>query len=202
MNHYNLDSAILLFTNDSHTESRLKSFTPNNNQEENKTIAQKLINHTVNKLKQSGIPYYIIDTNQQVGTTFGQKLANATQHIFDKGYQKVIVVGNDCPTITPTKLNDIAKLLTRQDVIIGPTNKGGTYLIGITAQAFHKQTFENLPWQTKHLLTDLISYSKTNTKHYTITDYLNDINTVADLIQYINTHSRTTKFAKVIASFF
>ena len=125
MNHYNLDSAILLFTNDSHTESLLKSFTPNNNQEENKTIAQKLINHTVNKLKQSGIPYYIIDTNQQVGTTFGQKLANATQYIFDKGYQKVIVVGNDCPTITPTKLNDIAKLLTWQDVIIGPTNKGG-----------------------------------------------------------------------------
>ena len=61
----------------------------------------------------------------QVGTTLGERMDQAIQHVFTLGYQKVILTGSDIPQLT-------ANVMT--EVVLGPSVDGGYYLIGATNQ--------------------------------------------------------------------
>jgi hypothetical protein len=41
------------------------------------------------------LPYFISDESTQQGDSFGDKLSHAIQSVLDRGYDKVIVLGND-----------------------------------------------------------------------------------------------------------
>lgn len=93
----------------------------------------------------------------QQGSTFGEKLANAIDSVFQKGFQKIIVIGNDCLTLTSHQINKAASGLIDNDAVIAPTCKGGVYLLGITKSLFDKQGFINVRWQTSSTCQDLLT---------------------------------------------
>ncbi len=93
------------------------------------------------------------------------------------------------------------ELLQTNQIVIGPTIKGGSYLIGLSAKSFNKTLFENLKWETKHLLNDLISYSKKNSTHFHTTEYFNDINNQSDLKDFVNNLSYNNTLAKLVSRY-
>ena len=94
----------------------------------------------------------------QFGRSFGERLANAVESTFALGYEQVVVIGNDCPDITP---NDILASFRSLDegasASAAPTHDGGAFLIGLRQDRYHRESFLDLPWQTSHLFQNLCS---------------------------------------------
>jgi len=83
---------------------------------------------------------------EQVGSSLGDRLQNATRSAFDAGAKKVIVIGTDCPSLTSNDLKAAFERLDKYDVVLGPALDGGYYLIGLIAN--QSSLFEGVDWST------------------------------------------------------
>jgi rSAM/selenodomain-associated transferase 1 len=72
----------------------------------------------------------------QEGPDLGSRLDNALTHYFDRGFQKVVIMNSDSPTLPAAYLESAFALLTdNTDVVLGPSDDGGYYLIGLKCPA-------------------------------------------------------------------
>ncbi len=83
----------------------------------------------------------------QRGTTFGERLANAVADLAALGFADVVVVGRDCPALTPADVDDaFAALAAGAPLVLGPDHAGGCWLIGLpTAEA--PRLLAGVTWQ-------------------------------------------------------
>lgn len=185
MNSKRNKTAVLYFTRSADEEARAKTFCTSGNFAQNRAIAQRLINHTSKQICASGLTARIITSETQQGQTFGEKLGNAFQNVFDEGFENVIAVGNDCIQLTSDILNVTADLLQENPLVAGPTTDGGTYLLAINRKAFHKNVFSNLAWETDFLLHDFIKYASNNGYELTQLNTYGDIDNEYALRQFL-----------------
>ncbi len=139
-------TAILFFSRTAAEEANVKSFTSNKYREKNVVIADHLIQHSLDVAKNSGLPVFSFYSSKQKGDNFGERLANAIEEVYKKGFQKVIAIGNDCPSITSQLLSNVGKQLKEDKLILGPSLDGGVYLIGIDKSVYDRKSFLNLEW--------------------------------------------------------
>ncbi|GAB3532338.1 hypothetical protein GCM10027443_15980 [Pontibacter brevis] len=118
-----------------------------------------LLRHTLRTIKKSGIPFLTVFTEQQSGSTFGERLANAFRDAFQAGYQRVICVGSDCPTLTAADLLQAKHVLQERCIVAGPAADGGAWLTGMHADNFNPEAFALLNWQTDQVMQELASYA-------------------------------------------
>lgn len=117
----------------------------------------------------------------QEGEDLGARMASAFQHAFSLGYKRVVGIGTDLPDINPELIEKGIRAIQFADVVFGPANDGGYYLIGMN-QLF-PSIFENKPWSTEQLLTVTLAELERNHLSYMLLEELNDIDTLDDLIQ-------------------
>ncbi len=164
--------AILIFAKSTVLESTSKRILTSNKR--NFDLWDKLTHKTLKIAKQSKIPYFISDENSQNGENFGEKIAHSIQTIFNKGFDKVIVIGNDCIELNERHLKIAELKLQKNDFVFGPDFKGGSYLLGISKNEFETSDFENFNWQSNTLFENLIHFYKN--KQTFILPFLNDVN--------------------------
>ncbi len=87
-------------------------------------------------------------------------MGNAIQSVFKKGYDNLIVIGNDCPTLTSSLILETNERLKTENLVLGPATDGGIYLIGLNKAAYNHQKFISLSWKTKDLQHSLENYAK------------------------------------------
>lgn len=153
------DTAILLFAHAAEHEARAKAFASGRNARTSKKIAGVLLEHTLAVVHKTKIPLITVYTAQQKGNTFGERLANAFQDAFGAGYQRVICIGSDCPTLGAADLLQAQQALQRHNMVVGPAEDGGAYLIGMHIGCFDPESFAMLNWQTGQVLHELSIYS-------------------------------------------
>ena len=70
----------------------------------------------------------------QCGEDLGESQYRAIEQALESGYEKVVLIGSDCPTITPRTSR---RLSTPHggDLVIGPAEDGGYYLIGLDGRS-------------------------------------------------------------------
>lgn len=152
-------TAILVFTRTAASEAHHKRFQDHMSFESNKAIANILIQKTIKTVIATGLPYFIVDDLQQEGQNFNERLTNATQSIYDKGFENVIIIGNDCPALTPEIILKANRQLEQHPIVLGPAKDGGVYLIGLQNTTFHPQQFSTLPWLTSQLTRAFLDYA-------------------------------------------
>ena len=88
----------------------------------------------------------------QRGATLGEREANVFAELLHQGFSRVVIIGSDIPTMPVAHLRDAFTLLASPDtdVVLGPSEDGGYYLIG--ARALHPELFENITWSTSVVL--------------------------------------------------
>lgn len=158
------------------------------------------MNGNVTKLIQkSKLSYFVSDENNQVGTIFGEKITHAIQAVFAKGFEKVIVIGNDCIELNVQHLLQAEQDLKTNDLVIGSNYSGGVYLIGVTKSKFIAESFTNIPWQTKNVFTALQTLYKTQSIAYL--PCLNDCNDAFDFKRATHKLAFSDTFRKILLSF-
>jgi rSAM/selenodomain-associated transferase 1 len=86
----------------------------------------------------------------QVGGDLGERMTHAVSASFARGYRRVLVVGTDAPTLSPTTYSQGISLLLQHDLVLGPALDGGYYLIGLTRPI--PEVFADIPWSTDQAL--------------------------------------------------
>ncbi len=85
----------------------------------------------------------------QVEGDLGARLSEAVRAAFHRGAERVLCLGGDCPGLGQAQLAaGIRALQDGRDGVIGPTEDGGYYLIGLNAP--HTALFESIPWSSEH----------------------------------------------------
>jgi hypothetical protein len=81
----------------------------------------------------------------QEGADLGQRMLAAFRSAFS-GCARAILIGSDCPDLTPALLREAFDGLASHDAVLGPSADGGYYLIGFCAQALTGAPFEGIEW--------------------------------------------------------
>lgn len=167
-------TAVLVFIRTAAKEATHKSFGFGISRNQNYRVAS-LLNQNAQKIAaKTGLPTYTIDSTKQIGKSFGERLGNAIQSVFQKGYENIIVIGNDCLSLSTQTILQAHQTLKEKDLVLGPDQDGGVYLIGINKKAFYQKSFESLPWQTNSLLESFIQL--TNESNFSV----HSLNELAD----------------------
>lgn len=160
------------------------------------TIYKLLLEHTekvVQQLPYEKAVYYSVKIREndiwndkiyqkkiQHGTDLGIRMKNAFKDSFDAGYENVLIVGSDLYDLKPDHIQNAFEKLKNNDVVIGPAEDGGYYLLGM--RKLYPHVFHNKEWGTesvrKETLKDLL-----NVKVHQI-EMLNDIDLYEDLKNY------------------
>lgn len=144
-------------------------------------LFKALTSHTLGEVRKTGLPYYHFTEKEQSGHSFGERFAHAIQSLFDLGYDNVITVGNDSPQLKAKHLLRAQDCLSGGKNILGPSNDGGFYLMGIQRHGFDPKTFSELPWQTRNTFRDTILYFENiGIDHITLRP-LTDIDSLVDI---------------------
>jgi len=179
-NHVRSSTAILVFTRTPGEEVHNKTFTEARSSGINLSISAHFINRTIREVKRSRIPYFIISSDKQHGNSFGERLSNAFSEVFALGFERVIAVGNDAPQLNASLLQSAAQSLIEKELVLGPDQRGGTYLIGISKSCFKTETLKQFSWNTTELFSDFICWSNNSSLDVEILAELTDVNTIAD----------------------
>ena len=190
-------TAIILFAKSEEIESIAKPIAPSAKQ--NLLLWKKMNDRTLKTIQKTKLPYFVSNETNQVGTTFGEKITHSIQEVFAKGFENVIVVGNDCIELKAKHLLNTAQNLQSNNCVLGEDYKGGAYLIGVTKSEFNTVQFENIPWQTKNVFSTLKTLYKKQLVAYL--PRLADCNSVSDFKKSLHQLPYYSSLKKILMSF-
>lgn len=193
------NTAILFFSRSASCEAVAKPYLKAS-LKSNTQIAKSLISNSLATLNKTALPFYLLDEKKQEGNTFNDKLLNAITYGFDKGHEKLIVVGNDCPQLTAKDILIAAEKLNNNDFVIGPTYTGGLYLIGLTKNADFHNFIPNVAWQTDTVVERTLSFLHETAVAYFLLPTLSDFNDINDYTFLKHRLTVYNLFLKVIKS--
>jgi uncharacterized protein len=92
----------------------------------------------------------------QRGDKFGERLYFAVEDLFKCGFDSVCLIDSDSPTVPGENFAEAVELLntTEDRVVLGPSDDGGYYLIGVKKP--HQHLFEQIDWSTERVLNQTI----------------------------------------------
>jgi rSAM/selenodomain-associated transferase 1 len=96
----------------------------------------------------------------QNGKDLGERMQNAFDLLFKKGYQKIVIVGSDIYELNSQDIEGSFITLKTSSYVIGPAKDGGYYLLGM--RQLNKNIFENKNWGTDTVFKDTIENLKEN----------------------------------------
>ncbi len=109
----------------------------------------------------------------------GERLKNAFRAAFEDGARQVVVVGTDCPDLSPELLDEAFGALDSGDpVVIGPAFDGGYYLLG--TNDFFPELFDGIAWSTDRVLQQTLQRAAALGKSCRLLPTLRDVDTEED----------------------
>ena len=194
-------TAIILFAHLPDFEARVKSFSGFSSKKATQKISSVLTQHFYKLANQSTADSFLIDSYHQKGKSFGERISNAFADVYAKGYENVICIGNDCPELNLTQLQSAIIAVEKGNVVLGPTQDGGSYLMGIPKRDFNKSGFNAVKWQTKQTFKSLNSLFKNNKSSIIKTQVLIDIDNSKDLSSYISVNFLVKIILSIVKKF-
>ncbi|WP_319783898.1 TIGR04282 family arsenosugar biosynthesis glycosyltransferase [Oceanisphaera sp. IT1-181] len=108
----------------------------------------------------------------------GYSLTNRAE-LEPQAQQQVLLVGTDCPQLSPELLRRAAQRLSTQDALLHPTWDGGYALLGL--RQFSDYLFTDIPWSTPEVAALTQARLTQLGRRYTLAERLQDIDEPADL---------------------
>jgi hypothetical protein len=133
-----------------------------------------LTNFLINDQTWKGYQHFL-----QEGSDIGQRMKNAINNSFNKGFDQIILIGTDIPDLNADIIQQSFDILANNDVVLGPSEDGGYYLIGMSKNK--TSLFNNKPYSTNELLKTTINELNQKKISYKLLPVLNDIDTFEDL---------------------
>ncbi len=115
---------------------------------------------------------------EQEGEDLGTRMKRAFKETFERGYQRVAIVGTDHPTLPLSFLRQSFRALEpARSVCIGPSEDGGFYLLGMND--FYPQLFEGMSYSHDAVFSDTLARMGATNARLTVLPRWYDVDTPA-----------------------
>lgn len=165
-------------------------------------IYRELAEHTLHVARAAGIPVHVAFTppdaaremrrwlgddvayEAQADGDLGARMAHSIGARIAAGSRRVVIVGTDCPALTPAILCTALDALDHADVVFGPASDGGYYLMA--QRALHPPLFHDVPWSSAQTLAVSLARAQSAGLHVALLEELRDVDTAEDWQAYRN----------------
>jgi uncharacterized protein len=164
------------------------------------SIYRQLLLHTVSATEYLPVDKFVFYSNHigqkdywsdknyykllQEGNDLGERMKNAFVAAFQKGYNKVVIIGTDCPDLNASVIMNAYVYLEDHDIVIGPAIDGGYYLLGM--KKLYPRLFEKIDWSTGKVLAQTLKICESSNLSTFLLPELSDIDDENDLKKYMN----------------
>ena len=118
----------------------------------------------------------------QQGQDLGQRMFQAFRLAFSLGATRAVIIGSDCPQLSPELLTKAFHQLQQHPFVLGPSRDGGYYLLGMTR--LEHTLFEQIPWSTPQVAQLTIDRIRQLNTTCSLLPVLSDIDYASDWEQY------------------
>jgi rSAM/selenodomain-associated transferase 1 len=165
------------------------------------TLQRQMTEHTLDQVKELqakrlvSVEVYFVGGNQQLmqswlGTSviyrqqgdgdLGRRMAIAFQTALEAGKQRVVVIGTDCPDLKAQLMVKAFHALEQHDLVLGPAQDGGYYLIGLCRLI--PELFTGISWSTAEVLQQTMSIAQRLELAVAYLPMLSDVDRPEDLV--------------------
>lgn len=109
----------------------------------------------------------------------GERMAEAFDDSFREGASATVVIGSDCPSLSPAPVLAAFDALQSHSVVFGPATDGGYYLVGLTRPI--PRLFQGVPWGTNSVLKESLAILSGNGDKPALLEPLDDLDRPEDL---------------------
>lgn len=133
----------------------------------------------------------------QIGGDLGARLTFATQWASENGYEKILLVGSDSPTLPLSFISQAVAGLDARDIVIGPSMDGGYYLIGFSTENLNEivpSIFEEIAWSTPKVFQQTVERIQIMNATLKLLPPWYDVDTPQDLV-FLHAHLSAMRLA-------
>ncbi len=116
----------------------------------------------------------------QQGIDLGARLHHVFRWTHDREYQRTIIIGSDSPQISLKIVEQARKALDKADVVLGPADDGGYYLIAMRRPY---DVFRGIPMSTGVVAQKTIELAQSQGLKVQTLEQLFDIDELPDLVR-------------------
>lgn len=172
-------------------------------------LFQRLITHVARQASQLGNVDFLFclatDNPQpmqdgfyaQRGESFGQRLINLYQDLFAAGYERIVVVGNDCAELTAADLRVAIESLEEHQCVVGPAEDGGCYLIGL--KGVLPGFLGLVTWNSRNACAELLGLIGRAQYSVELLDTRQDLDTVDDIRRFAARHRPHNDYRRLVS---
>ncbi len=115
----------------------------------------------------------------QTGDDLGRRMDHALTTVLSRGYRSAVLVGTDTPALARRHYTRAQEVLRSHDVVLGPAEDGGYYLVGLTRP--FPALFDAIPWSTDQVLARSLAQATTLGLTVGLLDRERDLDTFDDV---------------------
>ena len=114
----------------------------------------------------------------QVGADLGERMYHCFRALCAEGFDRVMMIGADCPHIRDDWLDEAVRALGDADAVLGPTEDGGYYLVALRAP---RDLFRGIQMGTATALSETLARARALGLRVHLLPKTFDIDEAADL---------------------
>lgn len=116
----------------------------------------------------------------QQGEGLDERLHNAFLTTYRQGYRNTIVIGSDSPHIRPAIVSQAYEALDHADIVLGPAEDGGYYLMAMREPY---DVFQGIPMSTSRVLQKTLDLAHQQGLRVSMLETLFDVDELPDLLR-------------------
>ena len=131
----------------------------------------------------------------------GRRMDRAFVDACREGAEQTVLIGTDCPEITPRLIRESFGRLAASDVVLGPANDGGYYLIGLQRPV--SRLFVEIPWGSERVFGETMNRADELSLSVSLLETLSDVDRPNDLavwrrVKQLSVADRAARISVVI----
>lgn len=134
----------------------------------------------------------------QQGVGLGERLLSAFCYVHEQGYRRTILIGSDSPHISPAIVSKARAALDDADVVLGPAEDGGYYLIAMQ-QPY--DVFRDIPMSTDKVLSMTIDLAERQGLRVRTLETSFDVDELPDLLHLAHVLQADSSAAPTTAAY-
>ncbi len=125
----------------------------------------------------------------QRGRGLGKRMIFVIEDLFRLGADKAVITGGDILNLDRSIICMAFRLLEKNDIVIGPAEDGGYYLIGM--KSLHPRLFDRMPWGTDRVFRKTVAVAKGLGLSYALLPQLADLDRAEDIFMVKKKHPQS-----------
>jgi len=165
----------------------------------NRLMHKQLLKRAEVVVEGLSVPVIWWDERFQEGNTFTERLYHALKSQFQKGYERLMVIGTDHPNLSKRHIEEALAIVMEGGQALGPADDGGCYLFTLAQNDFEAFQNAEIHWQNGQEQKEILDFFAERHKECVCLETLEDIDSLEDIKKLLGSKGHL-RFLRIMAA--